>query len=130
MKKNLLKKLSYIIAALLTLMSIAGPVTEVANADSNSSIEFSLRHNANFEGGGAPSYINLSLYSNKFGTAVSGRSGTYHGPRGSYIVRDHAVHSGKGPHGGSYWKLFKRIGNKSTPKRVGTYDKYGNYIGK
>lgn len=125
MKKNLLKKASvYFINFLVVLMIVVLPVATVQAASQiETPIETRSKQNSNLEDGGDLSYINLSAYTNRFGTAASGRSGKYNGPRGTYVIRDWSVNSGVGSHGGSYWKLYNRSG-----QRIGTYDKYGNYL--
>ncbi|HEM4130058.1 TPA: hypothetical protein U1W61_001791 [Streptococcus suis] len=125
MKKNLLKKtitcFICLFTVLITVMSSMSSVQAASRIETP--IETRSIHNSNLEGGGRLSHINLSGFSNRFGTAASGRAGTYFGPRGTYVVRDWSVNSGNGPHGGSYWKLFNRNG-----KQLGTYDKYGNFL--
>ncbi|HEP1824710.1 TPA: hypothetical protein VB895_002262 [Streptococcus suis] len=125
MRKNILKKtIVCFINLLVVLMAVAPPaVSAQAASRIETPVETKSKHFSNLEGGGDLSYINLSGYSNRFGTAASGRSGTYFGPRGTYVTRDWSVNSGGGSHGGSYWKLFNRNG-----QRIGTYDKYGNYL--
>ena len=125
MKKNLLKKASvYFINFLVVLMIVVLPVATVQAASQiETPIETRSKQNSNLEGGGDLSYINLSAYTNRFGTAASGRAGKYTGPRGTYVTRDWSVNSGVGLHGGSYWKLYNR-----SCQRIGTYDKYGNYL--
>ena len=125
MKKNLLKKASvYFINFLVVLMIVVLPVATVQAASQiETPIETRSKQNSNLEGGGDLSYINLSAYTNRFGTAASGRAGKYTGPIGTYVTRDWSVNSGVGSHGGSYWKLFNRNG-----QRIGTYDNYGNFL--
>ena len=42
---------------------------------------------------------------------------------GEYVEKDKGVNSGSGSHGGSYWKLKDRFGN-----RVGTISKEGKWL--
>ncbi|WP_105108151.1 hypothetical protein [Streptococcus suis] len=125
MKKNLLKKtIVCFINLLVVLMAVAPPaVSAQAASRIETPVETKSKHFSNLEGGGDLSYINLSGYSNRFGTAASGRAGTYYGPRGTYLIRDYGVNSGAGGHGGSYWKLYNRSG-----QRIGTYSRYGYYL--
>ncbi|HEP1802792.1 TPA: hypothetical protein VB840_000206 [Streptococcus suis] len=125
MKKNLLKKtIVCFINLLVVLMAVAPPaVSAQAASRIETPVETKSKHFSNLEGGGDLSYINLSGYSNRFGTAASGRAGTYYGARGTYLIRDYGVNSGSGGHGGSYWKLYNRNG-----QRIGTYSRYGYYL--
>ena len=78
MKKNLLKKASvYFINFLVVLMIVVLPVATVQAASQiETPIETRSKQNSNLEGGGDLSYINLFAYTNRFGTAASGRSGS------------------------------------------------------
>lgn len=125
MKKNLLKKtIVCFINLLAVLITVVPPMASVQAASwIETPIETKSKQSSNLEGGGGLSYINLSGYSNRFGTAASGRAGTYYGARGTYLIRDYGVNSGVGGHGGSYWKLYNRNG-----QRIGTYSRYGYYL--
>ncbi|HFI2446557.1 TPA: hypothetical protein ACGO8L_000455 [Streptococcus suis] len=125
MKKNLLKKtitcFICLFTVLITVMSSMSSVQAASRIETP--IETRSIHDSNLEGGGRLTYINLSGFSNRFGTAASGRAGTYYGARGTYLIRDYGVNSGADGHGGSYWKLYNRSG-----QRIGTYSRYGYYL--
>ncbi|HFI0238005.1 TPA: hypothetical protein ACGO6G_000135 [Streptococcus suis] len=123
-KESFEKTITCFICLFTVLITVMSSISSVQAASRiETPIETSSIHNSNLEGGGRLSHINLSGFSNRFGTAASGRSGTFYGPRGTYVVRDWAVNSGNRPHGGSYWKLYNRNG-----QRIGTYSRYGYYL--
>lgn len=116
------KKFISVLVALAVAATVVAPSSSFASTVTSTRYEVRSKDYTNFEGGGGS--IDLGAFYNRFGrTPLSGQGGRYNGPRGMYVVRDVAVNTNRGPHGGSYWKLFNRSG-----RQIGTYDKYGAYL--
>ncbi|MBS4750176.1 hypothetical protein KG091_03670 [Carnobacteriaceae bacterium zg-ZUI78] len=117
-------KKSWLVILLISIFTLN--ITNHASAEIKDTHTHTIQRvniNLRDEGGGSGTSLNLFRFVNKYGvSAASGRAGTY--TSGSYtLIRDRAVNSGSGTHGGSYWKLYDRYG-----KRVGTFDRDGIWL--
>ncbi len=101
---------------------MVAPSSTIVRTESR--IEFRSKHQATRDGGTEPSYIDLSLFTNKYGkTPFQTNTGPFSDPRKDSSQKDYAVNTYHGTHGGSHWKLYNKKGNP-----VGTYDKTGVYM--